>query len=99
MSDRESPTLVVGGTGKTGRRVAERLRARGLPVRSGSRSAEPPFDWDDQSTWAPALEGARAAYITYYPDLALPGARRRPAPSRSSPSSWACGGWCCCPGG
>jgi uncharacterized protein YbjT (DUF2867 family) len=74
MSDRGSPTLVVGSTGKTGRRVAERLRARGLPVRSGSRSAEPPFDWDDQSTWAPALEGARAAYITYYPDLALPGA-------------------------
>ncbi len=73
MSDRESPTLVVGGTGKTGRRVAERLRARGLPVRIGSRSAEPPFDWDDPATWAPALEGAGSAYINY-PDRDLLGA-------------------------
>jgi len=30
------PTLVLGGTGKTGRRVVERLTARGLPVRIGS---------------------------------------------------------------
>ena len=29
------PTLVLGGSGKTGRRVVERLRARGLPVRVG----------------------------------------------------------------
>jgi uncharacterized protein YbjT (DUF2867 family) len=68
------PTLVIGATGKTGRRVAERLEARGLPVRIGSRSAEPPFDWQDESTWAPALRGASAAYITYYPDLAVFGA-------------------------
>ena len=31
-------TLVLGGTGKTGRRVVERLAARSLPVRIGSRS-------------------------------------------------------------
>jgi uncharacterized protein YbjT (DUF2867 family) len=68
------PTLVLGGTGKTGRRVAERLTARGLPTRIGSRSAEPPFDWEDQSTWAPALQGVGSAYISYYPDLAIPGA-------------------------
>ena len=49
------PTLVLGGTGKTGRRVAERLTARGLPVRIGSRSGEPPFDWEDRSTWATGL--------------------------------------------
>lgn len=67
------PVLVVGGTGKTGRRVAERLEARGIPVRIGSRSGQPPFDWDDPSTWGPALDGARAAYVTYYPDLAFPG--------------------------
>ncbi|MGH9380805.1 MAG: NmrA family transcriptional regulator, partial [Thermoanaerobaculia bacterium] len=48
-------TLVLGGTGKTGGRVAERLAARGLPVRLGSRSAEPAFDWEDQATWGPAL--------------------------------------------
>jgi uncharacterized protein YbjT (DUF2867 family) len=67
-------TLVLGGTGKTGRRVVERLEARGLPVRVGSRSGEPPFDWEDQATWAPALEGVGAVYLTYYPDFALPGA-------------------------
>ncbi len=66
--------LVLGGTGKTGRRVADRLQARGLPVRIGSRSGAPPFDWEDRSTWAPALEGAAAAYVSFYPDLAVPGA-------------------------
>jgi uncharacterized protein YbjT (DUF2867 family) len=70
----ERPTLVLGGTGKTGRRVVERLTGLGLPVRIGSRSGEPPFDWEDRATWAPALDGVRAAYISYYPDLALPGA-------------------------
>jgi uncharacterized protein YbjT (DUF2867 family) len=65
--------LVLGGTGKTGRRVAERLMARGVPTRIGSRSGRPPFDWEDRSTWAPVLEGVRAAYVTYYPDLAVPG--------------------------
>ena len=67
-------TLVLGATGKTGRRVAERLSARGVPVRPGSRSGKPPFDWDDRATWTPALHGMGAAYVTYYPDLAIPGA-------------------------
>jgi uncharacterized protein YbjT (DUF2867 family) len=67
-------TLVVGGTGKTGRRVAQRLRARGLPIRIGSPSSEPPFDWDDQATWAPALRDIESVYLTYHPDLAFPGA-------------------------
>jgi uncharacterized protein YbjT (DUF2867 family) len=68
------PTLVLGGTGKTGRRVVERLAARGVPVRVGSRSGEPPFDWEDRATWAPALDGVGSVYISYYPDLAVPGA-------------------------
>jgi uncharacterized protein YbjT (DUF2867 family) len=67
-------TLVLGGTGKTGRRVVERLGARELPVRIGSRSGEPPFDWEDQATWVPSLQNVGAVYITYYPDLAIPGA-------------------------
>jgi uncharacterized protein YbjT (DUF2867 family) len=71
---REKMTLVLGGTGKTGRRVAERLAERGLLVRIGSRSAEPPFDWDKPDTWATALDGVSASYVSYYPDLAIPGA-------------------------
>jgi uncharacterized protein YbjT (DUF2867 family) len=66
-------TLVLGGTGKTGRRVAERLVARGVPTRIGSRYGRPPFDWEDRPTWTPVLEGVRSAYVTYYPDLAVPG--------------------------
>ncbi len=67
-------TLVLGGTGKTGRRVVERLASRGVPTRIASRSANPPFDWDDQGTWDAALDGVTAAYISYAPDLAIPGA-------------------------
>lgn len=66
--------LVIGATGKTGRRVASRLEARGIPVRRGSRSSATPFDWEAPETWAPALRGVRAAYVTYFPDLAFPGA-------------------------
>ena len=66
--------LVTGGRGKTGRRVLERLNRRGVPVRIGSRSADLPFDWNDQTTWAPVLKGVTAVYIVYYPDLAVPGA-------------------------
>jgi uncharacterized protein YbjT (DUF2867 family) len=68
------PVLVLGATGKTGRRVTERLRALGVPVRAGSRAADPPFDWEDRSTWASALDGMAAVYVSYFPDLAVPGA-------------------------
>ena len=74
MSTKTQTTLVIGGSGKTGRRVANRLIAAGHPVRAAARSGETRFDWQDQATWAPALSGVEAAYITYYPDLALPGA-------------------------
>jgi uncharacterized protein YbjT (DUF2867 family) len=70
----DRPILVLGGTGKTGSRVAARLEARGIPVRIGSRSADPSFDWEDRSTWAPVLDGVRSVYISYYPDIAVPGA-------------------------
>ena len=74
QSNTENTTLVLGGTGKTGRRVVERLTARGLPARVGSRSGSPPFDWEDRETWAPALQGVDSVYVSYYPDLAVPGA-------------------------
>ncbi|WP_425578099.1 NmrA family transcriptional regulator [Streptomyces albiaxialis] len=67
-------TLVIGGTGKSGRRVAERLAARGVPVRIGSRTGTPPFVWEDPDTWGAALDGVGAVYVTYYPDLSFPGA-------------------------
>ena len=67
-------TLVIGAGGKTGRRVTDRLTKSGLQVRSASRSTATRFDWDDTTTWRPALVGIDAAYITFYPDLALPGA-------------------------
>jgi uncharacterized protein YbjT (DUF2867 family) len=70
----EKPILIIGSTGKTGRRVEERLTARSIPVRHGSRSGTPPFDWDNRATWTAALQGVKSAYVTYYPDLAAPGA-------------------------
>ncbi len=70
----EGLTLVLGGTGKTGRRVAEGLASRGVATRVGSRAADPCFDWADQSTWDAVLDGVTAAYVSYAPDLAIPGA-------------------------
>src|SRR6266498_790231 len=67
-------TIILGGAGKTGRRVAQRLATRGLPVRLASRTSEQPFDWNDERTWAGVLAGVDAAYLTYYPDLSMPGA-------------------------
>ncbi|WP_119727641.1 NAD(P)H-binding protein [Thermomonospora amylolytica] len=71
MADNEM-TLVLGGTGKTGRRVAERLKERAVPVRIGSRSADPAFDWEDPGTWAAVLDGVTSVYVAYQPDLAVP---------------------------
>ena len=70
----EGLTLVLGGTGKTGRRIVERLARREVPTRVGSRSANPPFDWNDRSGWDAVLDGVTAAYVSYAPDLAIPGA-------------------------
>ena len=67
-------TLILGGTGKTGRRIVERLEKRGIPVRIGSRSGQPPFDWDNPATWPPVLQDVETVYIAFYPDLAFPGA-------------------------
>ncbi|MGC6432181.1 MAG: SDR family oxidoreductase [Jejuia sp.] len=71
----KSNILVIGGTGKTGRRVVEQLQNKGIEPRIGSRNASPSFDWDNKDTWVNALEGIERVYVTYYPDLAVPGAK------------------------
>lgn len=69
-----STTLVLGGTGKTGRRIVDHLLSLGEAARVGSRAASPPFDWDRPATWDACLEGIRAVYVSFAPDLAVPGA-------------------------
>lgn len=70
----DQPILVIGATGKTGSRVARKLEANGVAVRRSARKSKTPFDWEDPSTWAPVLNGVSKAYVTYFPDLAFPGA-------------------------
>jgi len=65
---------VIGGSGKTGRRVVERLQALGHEVRGVSRSSSPSFDWNDDTNWNEVLTGVKALYVTYHPDLSVPGA-------------------------
>ncbi|MAN67670.1 NmrA family NAD(P)-binding protein [uncultured Hyphomonas sp.] len=69
------PVLVLGGTGKTGRRIVGRLRDQGVETRIGSRSGLPAFDWDNPSGWDAVLAGVSAVYISYTPDLAVPAAK------------------------
>ena len=73
----EKKILVTGGKGKTGRKVVERLTAPGRSIRIGSRSETPSFDWENPETWQTALEGMDSVYITFQPDLAVPGAREK----------------------
>jgi uncharacterized protein YbjT (DUF2867 family) len=70
-------TVLIGGAGKTGKRVHERLARLGVPTRLASRSTPARFDWEDQTTWSGALGNAKAAYLTFYPDLAVPWAAER----------------------
>lgn len=72
----DSPILIVGKNAKTGRRVDHLLRKLGYSTRAVSRSTSPDFDWENQDTWRDALNGARSAYITYHPDLAVPAAEQ-----------------------
>jgi uncharacterized protein YbjT (DUF2867 family) len=74
MKSETADTLIVGGAGKTGRRVGSRLAARGVPFRVASRSTSPRFDWTDATTWPAAFAGVHVMYVAYYPDLAAPGA-------------------------
>jgi uncharacterized protein YbjT (DUF2867 family) len=69
-----APILIIGGNGKTGRRVDTLLRGRGIATRAVSRSTTPAFDWTQPATWADALTGVSAVYVTYQLDIAVPGA-------------------------
>ena len=71
---KQSPILIIGKNGKTGTRVNQRLQALGYATRAVSRSTNPAFDWEQPATWDSAIAGTRAAYVTYQPDLAVPGA-------------------------
>lgn len=71
---KKSPILIIGKNGKTGMRVNQRLQALGYATRPVSRSTSPAFDWDNSETWRTAIEGTTAAYVTFQPDLAVPGA-------------------------
>jgi uncharacterized protein YbjT (DUF2867 family) len=66
----------VGGTGKAGRRLVERLMRRDTPVPIGSRSGGLLSDWEEPATWGPVLRDVRAAYIAHAPDLARLGRPR-----------------------
>ncbi len=71
MNKPDSPILVLAATGETGCRAAERPAARGVPVRAGSRSAQPAFAWDRSGTWPAALSGTRTVHTACQPDPAL----------------------------
>lgn len=71
-----SPILIIGKNAKTGLRVEQRLQALGYSTRAVSRSTSPAFDWEDPSTWRAAIEGTESAYVTFYPDLAIPTAEQ-----------------------
>ncbi|MEU4804038.1 NmrA family NAD(P)-binding protein [Actinosynnema sp. NPDC023587] len=67
----DHPILVLGGTGKAGRRVAARLHGLGLPVRVPTRSGALPFDWTDESTWPAVLARTRAVFVVPFDGLPL----------------------------
>ena len=56
-------TLVLGDSGKVGRRVIERLTKRGTPTRAAVR-----FDWEQPATWTGALRAVGAVYVSRPPD-------------------------------
>ncbi len=71
----EHKILVIGGTGKTGSRVAKNLSQLGNEVRIAGRKTTPAFDWENPDTYDAVLKDMDRAYIVYYPDLAMPGSK------------------------
>lgn len=72
---KERKILVLGGKGKTGSRVVERLNNLGYTnIRIGSRSETPAFDWEKPDLWLDVIKDMETVYITFQPDLAIPSA-------------------------
>ena len=71
--------LVLGATGRTGRRVVSMLAEQGHAIRAASRAPGSPegsvtpvrFDWSDPATYPPALDGVDAIYqwLPISPDI------------------------------
>ena len=92
----QTTTLVLGGTGKTGRRVVQRLTAQGWPTRVGSRSGGAALRLGRPGDLGTCAAGCGPVYVSYYPDVAVPGASDAIASFADSPWGRAPGGWCCC---
>jgi uncharacterized protein YbjT (DUF2867 family) len=64
MTNETSTTLILGGTGRTGSLLADKLTRHGVAARTAARRrADVRFDWDDQATHAPALASADRLYL------------------------------------
>jgi uncharacterized protein YbjT (DUF2867 family) len=64
VTNADSNVLVLGGTGKTGSRLAAKLAKLGLNTRTAARhGADVHFDWDDPTTHPPALQGIDLVYL------------------------------------
>jgi uncharacterized protein YbjT (DUF2867 family) len=64
MTSAPSNPLVLGGTGKTGSRLAAKLAKLGPNARTAARhGADVHFDWDDPTTHRPALRGIYRLYL------------------------------------
>jgi uncharacterized protein YbjT (DUF2867 family) len=74
MKNHSEKILVLGATGKTGSRIVAKLANKNVAVRAGSRKSAIPFDWESQTNWANVLKGIETVYISFQPDLAVPGA-------------------------
>jgi len=69
--------LVLGSTGKTGKRIADKLEQLKCPVVRASRNATPSFNWDEPDNWSQLLKDIDQAYISFQPDLAVPHAAEK----------------------
>ncbi|KAK2047274.1 family ergot alkaloid biosynthesis protein [Colletotrichum somersetense] len=82
MEANNSKILLIGGTGKIGSQIAKLLAATSIPTyqasRSGTSTTEPSaknikpiaFDWEDEKTWAAALDvGATSVFLVAPPIL------------------------------